>query len=189
MARSKATFYCKYAIDSVAPRRKTSGMTFLQPIRYTVFLFCFLFIHLTGRSQEKPQPPKTIAALQRAIENVLKETGTPAVGVALVNGDSTVWVTGLGKANLEKNTKVTATTLFRIGSVSKMFVSLAILKLQEEGRIRLKDKVRDLAPEIAYVNPWEKTAPILVGASAGTHHGLGTICTWRITPSTIQPLR
>ncbi|WP_421826103.1 serine hydrolase domain-containing protein [Larkinella sp.] len=137
-------------------------MTFLQPIRYTVFLFCFLFIHLTGRSQEKPQPPKTIAALQRAIENVLKETGTPAVGVALVNGDSTVWVTGLGKANLEKNTKATATTLFRIGSVSKMFVSLAILKLQEEGRIRLKDKVRDLAPEIAYVNPWEKTAPILV---------------------------
>ena len=44
-----------------------------------------------------------------------------------------------------------------------MFVSLAILKLQEEGRISLKDKVRDLVPEIEFKNPWEETSPILVG--------------------------
>jgi hypothetical protein len=43
-----------------------------------------------------------------------------------------------------------------------MFVSLAILKLQEEGRLNLHDKVRDLVPEIEFENQWEDTNPILV---------------------------
>ena len=43
-----------------------------------------------------------------------------------------------------------------------MFVSLAILKLQEQGLVSLKDKVRDLVPEIEFKNPWSKTAPVLV---------------------------
>jgi CubicO group peptidase (beta-lactamase class C family) len=82
--------------------------------------------------------------------------------VALVQGDSTIWATSLGKANLETNVNADENTMFRIGSVSKMFVSLAILKLQEEGRISLDAKVRDLVPDVAFVNPWEKQAPILV---------------------------
>ncbi|GAB3898065.1 hypothetical protein GCM10028803_16990 [Larkinella knui] len=130
--------------------------------RSTVFFLCLLFCPLLLVAQTKPKAPATIQELQAAIENVLKETGTPAVGVALVKGDSTVWVAGLGQANLEKKVQATENTLFRIGSVSKMFVSLAILKLQEEGRVSLKAKVRDLVPEIEYTNPWEKTAPILV---------------------------
>lgn len=113
-------------------------------------------------AQDKPKDPQTLPELQRAIENVLQETETPAAGVALVQGDSTVWVAGLGLSNLENRVKATENTMFRIGSVSKMFVSLAILKLQEEGRVSLKDKVRDRVPEIEFTNPWEKTTPILV---------------------------
>jgi CubicO group peptidase (beta-lactamase class C family) len=43
-----------------------------------------------------------------------------------------------------------------------MFVSLAILKLVEEGKLSLNDKLSDLAPEIEFENPWEKTNPIRV---------------------------
>ncbi|GAB3926786.1 serine hydrolase domain-containing protein [Larkinella terrae] len=129
------------------------------------FFWLVLFFIAPGLivGQKKPDDPKTVRELQTAIETVLKETGTPAVGVALVHGDSLVWVAGLGRANRQTNAKATEKTMFRIGSVSKMFVSLAILKLQEEGRISLQDKVRDLVPEIEFTNPWEKTAPVLVG--------------------------
>jgi CubicO group peptidase (beta-lactamase class C family) len=115
-----------------------------------------------GQGKDKPKAPGTITELQIAIEKVLKDTDTPAAGVAIVEGDSLVWVAGLGKANIEKNIEATEHTMFRIGSTSKMFVSLAILKLQEEGLVSLKDKVRDLVPEIEFKNPWSKTAPILV---------------------------
>jgi CubicO group peptidase (beta-lactamase class C family) len=132
----------------------------LYRILWTVFVF--VFFPLLAIGQAKSKAPETIQELQIAIERVSTDPGTPAVGVAWVKGDSIVWVAGLGEANLEKKVKATEKTMFRIGSVSKMFVSLAILKLQEEGRISLKDKVRDLAPEIEFNNPWEKTAPILV---------------------------
>ncbi|MGV3558907.1 serine hydrolase domain-containing protein [Larkinella arboricola] len=136
----------------------TSAKKILCAVGFFFLCFCPFFL----RAQEKTIPPKTIPELQRAIEAVLKRTGTPGVGVALVLGDSAVLVAGLGLANREKKINATENTLFRIGSVSKMFVSLAVLKLQEEGRISLKDKVRDLAPEIAFTNPWEDTAPIRV---------------------------
>lgn len=52
--------------------------------------------------------------------------------------------------------------MFRLGSISKVYVALAILKLQEEGRLNIKDKVRDLIPEIEFNNPWEDKYPIRI---------------------------
>ncbi|WP_221392167.1 serine hydrolase [Dyadobacter sp. NIV53] len=148
------------SIRILQTKHKDNGLNF-HSAQICFNLFSILFAAMV-MGQPKPKEPQTIKELQQAIQKVLKETGTPAVGVALVRGDSLVWVAGIGKANLEKNRDANENTMFRIGSVSKMFVSLAILKLQEEGRISLKDKVRDLAPEIAFINPWENTAPILV---------------------------
>lgn len=127
-----------------------------------VFLLFFFSFSSFGQEQTTSDSIRTIPDLQKEIEKVLEDTGTPAVGLALVQGDSTIWVAGLGKANIEKDVEATKKTMFRIGSTSKMFVSLAMLKLQEEGKINLKDKVYDLIPEIEFENPWRSTTPILV---------------------------
>ncbi len=105
---------------------------------------------------------ETIPQLKSAIESVLKETQTPSAGVALVNSSGPVWIAGLGKADVEKNIDADSTTMYRIGSTSKMFVSLSILKLQEEGRLRLDDKVHDLVPDLAFENKWEAKNPIRI---------------------------
>jgi len=129
----------------------------------TVILSLFLFNRIYSFGQELENSiPKTIPALKTAIKKVLEETQTPGVGLALVNAEGPIWIAGLGKADIENNISVNQNTMFRIGSVSKMFVSLAILKLQEEGIINLKDKVRDIIPEIEFQNPWANTSPILI---------------------------
>lgn len=133
--------------------------TLLTLVLSLVFLYP---LKTLATDEEKTTPPKTIAELKTAIEKVMEENKIPAVGVALVNADGPVWIAGLGKADKEKNVDATDNTLFRIGSVSKMFVALSILKLQEEGRLSLSDRVRDLAPDVAFTNPWEDTHPILV---------------------------
>lgn len=43
-----------------------------------------------------------------------------------------------------------------------MFVGLAILKLQEEGRLSLKDKLKDVIPDLEIINPWEDQYPIRI---------------------------
>ena len=50
---------------------------------------------------------------------------------------------------------------FCIGSVSKSFAALAALRLQEEGKLKLADKVRQWVPEVAFTNPWEATDPVV----------------------------
>ncbi len=105
---------------------------------------------------------KTIDELQESIQRVLKETNTPGAGVAIISGDTTILPEGFGKADIENNIDVNENTMFRLGSLSKVFVALAILKLQEEGRLNLKDKIRDLIPEIEFDNPWEDEYPIRI---------------------------
>jgi CubicO group peptidase (beta-lactamase class C family) len=104
--------------------------------------------------------PKSIPELQTAIETVLKETRTPGAAIAIVSRDKAEWVAGVGKADVAANKPATAETLFRIGSTSKAFAALAALKLQEEGKLKLTDMVKQWAPEVAFANPWEASDPV-----------------------------
>jgi len=104
--------------------------------------------------------PKSIPELQTAIETVLKENKTPGAAIAIVSRDKVEWVAGLGKADVAANKPATADTLFRIGSVSKAFAALAALQLQERGKLKLTDTVRQWVPEVAFVNPWEASDPV-----------------------------
>jgi CubicO group peptidase (beta-lactamase class C family) len=98
-------------------------------------------------------PPNSIPELQAAIETVLKESKTPGAAIVIVSHDKAEWLTGLGKADVAANLPVTADTLFRVGSVSKSFVALTALQLQEAGRLKLTDTVRQWVPDVAFVNP------------------------------------
>ncbi len=126
-----------------------------------IFALCYAFISMQTLAQET-QAPQTLDQLKIAIEKIRQDTNTPAVAVALVNKDGPYWVAGLGEADREKHLKADENTMFRIGSVSKMFVALSIMKLVEEGKLHLNDELKVLAPEIKFENKWEKTNPILL---------------------------
>jgi CubicO group peptidase (beta-lactamase class C family) len=104
--------------------------------------------------------PHSIPELRTAIESVLKETKTPGAAIAIVSRDKAEWLAGIGKADVAANQPVTPDTLFRLGSLSKGFVALAALQLQEAGKLKLTDTVRQWVPEVAFVNPWETTQPV-----------------------------
>jgi CubicO group peptidase (beta-lactamase class C family) len=106
--------------------------------------------------------PKTLTELKNSIQKVLKDTKTPGAGVVMLSGDETIMLQGFGKADIEKNVDANENTIFRIGSISKTLVALAILKLQEEGRLNLKDKIKDIIPEIKFNNDWEDNYPIRI---------------------------
>ena len=114
------------------------------------------------KPEPKPQPAQSIPELRQQLEKILHDTHTPGVSVAIVRRDGPEWVDGLGKSNVAANQPATADTLFRIGSTSKAFASLSILKLVDEGRLSLQDPVHKLIPEIWFENRWEATDPVRV---------------------------
>src|ERR1700761_5904469 len=121
----------------------------------SIFLLSAMVIPCAAQptsKEEKPKPAQTIEELRQQLEKILKDTKTPGVSVAIVHRDGPEWVAGLGLADVATNRPATADTLFRIGSVSKAFAGMAILKLAGEGKLSLQDSVRALAPEVAFEN-------------------------------------
>lgn len=53
-----------------------------------------------------------------------------------------------GFADLRQRTPATTRTMFRIASMSKSFTAMAILKLRDEGKLRLDDPVHQYLPEL-----------------------------------------
>src|ERR1035438_1092346 len=115
-----------------------------------------------AKKEEPPKPAQSIAELKQQLEKILSDTHTPGVSVAIVHRDGPEWVAGLGKADVAANRATTDETLFRIGSTSKAFASLSILKLVNEGKLSLQDPVHKLVPEVWFQNRWEATDPVRV---------------------------
>lgn len=88
------------------------------------------------------------------IEGIRQRENIAAVGIAIVDGTDKMWAGGLGRVSHNSNTPVSARTVFRIGSITKSFTSLAILKLVEQGRLKLDDEMSRWVPRSLYTNPW-----------------------------------
>jgi CubicO group peptidase (beta-lactamase class C family) len=127
-------------------------------------LFCLFAASCAAQNKadNPPKPAQSIAELRQQLEKILEDTHTPGMSIAIVHRDGPEWVAGLGKSNVAANQAATEETLFRIGSTSKAFASLSILKLVNEGKLSLQDPVRKLVPEIWFENRWEATDPVRV---------------------------
>ena len=115
-----------------------------------------------NKKEETPKSAQSIDELKQQLEKILKDTHTPGMSVAIVHREGPEWIAGLGKADVAANRDTTPETLFRIGSTSKAFAALSILKLANEGKLSLDDPVHKLAPEVWFQNRWEASDPVRV---------------------------
>lgn len=83
--------------------------------------------------------------LTALIEHEMQDKDLPAISIALVDDQETVWARGFGHARPD-STPATAETVHRVGSVSKLFTDIAIMQLVERGEIDLDAPVSQYAP-------------------------------------------
>ena len=135
----------------------------MKKLRSAPILFSLLASFASADDKNAPsKPAQSIPELQLQVEKILKDTHTPGVAVAIVHRDGAEWVAGLGEADVVSHRGVTPETLFRIGSTSKAFASLAILMLADQAKLSLDDPVHQLVPEVWFENQWEVTNPVRV---------------------------
>jgi len=128
-----------------------------------IVLLSLLFsIGFANDLNQKQKPAQSVPELQQQIEKVLKDTHTPGVSVAIAHREGPEWVAGLGQADVASGRAARPETLFRIGSTSKAFTSLAVLLLADQGKLSLDDPVHTLAPEVWFENRWEASDPVRV---------------------------
>jgi len=143
----------------------------LFKIRFVIAkLFLFIFIGSSSYpiiAQTKPQnglethQDKNEGIIPQ-LDKLLKDEMKPGLLLCIVSKDSVLYDNGLGFADLGKKQMVDKQTLFRMGSITKTFTSLAILSLVAEGKIKLSDELKKVAPEIPFENSWEVTNPVMI---------------------------
>jgi CubicO group peptidase (beta-lactamase class C family)/D-alanyl-D-alanine dipeptidase len=106
-------------------------------------------------SPEKPYQAAA-AELRRFIAREMQDKELPAVSIVLVDGQRVVWAEGFGLADPVKKVQATADTVYRIGSVSKLFTDIAIMQQVEKSAIDLDAPVTKYLPEFHPKNPFGK---------------------------------
>ena len=81
------------------------------------------------------------------VEASRREIRLPGVSLVIKRGNRVVLAKGYGLADREKGTAPTVQTIYPIASLSKQFTAAAIMKLVEQGRVRLDEPVATYLPE------------------------------------------
>ena len=71
----------------------------------------------------------------------------PGAAVIVVKDGETLFRKGYGKADLELGIPVDPDMVFRLGSITKQFTAVAILMLEEQGKLSVKDDITRYLPD------------------------------------------
>jgi CubicO group peptidase (beta-lactamase class C family) len=86
----------------------------------------------------------------------------PGITAIVVEDQEVLWSGAFGNANVQENIKTEVSTICSICSISKLFTSVAIMKLYDEGKLRLDDKISDLLPEYDLEQKYPESGPITI---------------------------
>jgi len=75
------------------------------------------------------------------IESQMAYNNIPGISMAIVYQDEVVWKHAMGFSNLETKTPMQTNTVYSICSISKLFTSIALMQLRDQGKVRLDDPV------------------------------------------------
>ncbi|MEJ5994664.1 serine hydrolase domain-containing protein [Pedobacter sp. Du54] len=79
--------------------------------------------------------------------NVFKDKNGPGGVFMIAKGGKPIYQKAFGKANLELGVNLNPNSVFQLGSMTKQFTAVAILKLEEEGKLSLKDPIIKYIPD------------------------------------------
>ena len=132
----------------------------MKRIYFTTILFLSL---ITGFSQSQEKDYTEAFKLIEVWLDAQKDfEQLPGITAIIVKDQEVLWQGAFGLANKEDSVKAEPSTIFSICSISKLFTSVAIMKLYEEGKLRLDDDIKDLLPEYNLKQKYSESMPVTV---------------------------
>ena len=125
--------------------QSNSGLTAYQSASIKGRETVMNYLKEKGAKTDIPMP-----SFDELVSNTFKsvQTGvTSGVSVLVSKNGEIMYEKGFGYADIGNKVPVTTDTKFRIGSITKQFIASAILKLQEEGKISVTDKLSKFVPD------------------------------------------
>jgi len=97
---------------------------------------------------------------EEKLDSISAQYNIPSIGYSIVSSEGVLKSGAVGLANIEEGREATLQTVYRVGSVTKSFIALGILRLVEDGFLSLEDPLSELVPEINIQNRWAYRSPV-----------------------------
>ena len=112
-------------------------------LKHLKYLLIFLSLNCWGQNKNTA-----------IIDSILNSTFPRGFNGAILftSNDSVVFKNNYGYSNFKKNIPLNDSSVFDLASCAKQFTAVAILKLQEMGKLSVSDSLRKFFPELPYNN-------------------------------------
>lgn len=102
---------------------------------------------------------QALPRLDEIFKQHAEDNNYPGFAYGVVVGDSLLLSGSMGTIRRESDIKVTDRSLFRVASLTKSFTAMAVLKLRDEGELRLSDPVSKYISEFENLQYLTRDAP------------------------------
>src|SRR5690349_15125846 len=124
----------------------TLGESSMRLAPLSTALFC-LAVASPARGQAS-NDAALVARIDSLVKDYMALKKAPAISVAVVRGNDTLVMKGYGLANREANRSATASTVYRVGSITKQFTAAGIMREAEQGKLSLDDPISKYLPDV-----------------------------------------
>jgi CubicO group peptidase (beta-lactamase class C family) len=134
--------------------------------QYSSYISLTIVIALFNSCASVPQPPenvKNISEFESYVNKVVERGTPPGMSLAVIKNDSIVYSKGFGWADEPREIRATGKTVYHWWSCTKIATAIAILQLQERGKLSLHDPVVRYLPffQLKYPSDTSKQVTIL----------------------------
>ena len=139
-------------------------------------LVCVVFLFTINLAESKktvdhPRVSEAVKLVEIWLDAQRDYEGMPGISAAIVHDQNLIWSDGFGYSNPDKKSKTDSKTIYSICSISKLFTSIAIMQLRDQGKLRLNDPVSKHLPwfdiKNLYADKGESTIQSLLTHSSG----------------------
>lgn len=145
-------------------------------VRYLILTTCATL--LLAACGAVPQRPESLARndiesvkayVGQLVHHELDKNQISGMSIALVDDQKVIWAEGFGHADREAGKLATANTIYRVGSISKLFTASAAMQLVEQKKLDLDRPLKDVLPGFAIRSRYTSSDPI-TPRNLMTHH-------------------
>ncbi|MEW6156315.1 MAG: serine hydrolase domain-containing protein [Verrucomicrobiota bacterium] len=101
-----------------------------------------------------------IPRFEQAIAEELNRGSVSGLSVALVDDQQMVYSRGFGLADKKRKRPARTDTVYRCGSISKLFTALATMQLAEQGKLDIDKPLTNFLSDFRVVVPFDGSAPM-----------------------------
>lgn len=133
-------------------------------MRIVTCLLLITFSLVACQKSSNVLPPELLKAgyselaerLNEIIKSEMESKDIPAVSIALLHDQEILYAKGFGFQDDAKTKPADINSIYRIGSVSKMFTDIGIMQEMEKGRLDIDAPISKYLPEFKPENPFDK---------------------------------